>query len=152
MPTRVPTESRLCEWSQRISAAPTVITYSSQPPMYTTAATLPGQACVGSSVISAFCRTECQNHVLTRAHAVAPQGQGKFTGIYDMQSDVRFASVDVAIATVTSVSSPFASSDETSHQLPRGIRTFVVVNRAERWLIVQDQNTTVAASSPVLRT
>jgi uncharacterized protein (TIGR02246 family) len=62
--------------------------------------------------------------------------------------DVRFASVDVAIATVTSVSSPFTSSDGTSHQSQRGIRTFVVVNRAGRWLIEQDHNTTVSTPSP----
>lgn len=58
--------------------------------------------------------------------------------------DVRFATDDVAIATVVSVSSPFTSPDGTRHESQRGIRTFVVVNRGGRWLIVQDHNTTVA--------
>jgi hypothetical protein len=43
-----------------------------------------------------------------------------------------------------SISSPFTAPDGTSHHLERGIRTFVVVKRAGRWLIMQDHNTTVA--------
>jgi hypothetical protein len=61
--------------------------------------------------------------------------------------DVRFVTVDVAIATVTHVSSPFTSPDGTSHHLQRGIRTFVVANRAGRWEIVQDHNTAVSEPS-----
>jgi uncharacterized protein (TIGR02246 family) len=61
--------------------------------------------------------------------------------------DVSFAAIDVAIATVTSISSPFTSPDGTTHHVRRGIRTFVIANRAGRWLIVQDHNTTVSAAS-----
>ena len=57
--------------------------------------------------------------------------------------DVRFAADDVAVGTVISVSSPFVSPDGTKHEVQRGIRTFVVVKRGGRWLIMQDHNTTI---------
>jgi uncharacterized protein (TIGR02246 family) len=57
--------------------------------------------------------------------------------------DVRFAADDVAVGTVISVSSPFVSPDGTKHDVQRGIRTFVVVKRGGRWLIMQDHNTTI---------
>jgi uncharacterized protein (TIGR02246 family) len=57
--------------------------------------------------------------------------------------DVRFATDDVAIGTIMSISSPFTAPDGTNHPVQRGIRTFVVVKRAGRWLIMQDHNTTV---------
>lgn len=57
--------------------------------------------------------------------------------------DVRFASEDVAVATVVSFSSAFMAPDGTKHEVQRGIRTFVVVKRGERWLIMQDHNTTI---------
>jgi uncharacterized protein (TIGR02246 family) len=57
--------------------------------------------------------------------------------------DVRFAADDVAVATVISVSTPFVSPDGTKHDLQRGIRTFVIVKRGDRWLIMQDHNTTI---------
>ena len=60
--------------------------------------------------------------------------------------DVRFATDDVAIGTVVSVSRAFTSSDGTKHEAQRGIRTFVVVRRGGRWLIMQDHKTTVLAS------
>lgn len=58
--------------------------------------------------------------------------------------DVRFAADDVAVGTVTSVMSPFTSPDGVKHESERHIRTFVVVKRGRRWLIMQDHNTTVA--------
>ena len=60
--------------------------------------------------------------------------------------DVRFASDGVAVGTVISVSSPFVSPDGTKHDVQHGIRTFVVVKREDRWLIMQDHNTTVTAT------
>lgn len=57
--------------------------------------------------------------------------------------DIRFAAQDVAVGTVTSVMSPFTSPDGVKHGAERHIRTFVVVKRSGRWLIMQDQNTTV---------
>ena len=60
--------------------------------------------------------------------------------------DVRFAADSVAVGTVISVSSPFVSSDGTKHDVQRGIRTFVIVKRGGRWLIMQDHNTTVVPS------
>jgi uncharacterized protein (TIGR02246 family) len=56
--------------------------------------------------------------------------------------DVRFASPDVAVATVTSRMSPFRTPDSVEHPHDRPIRTFVVVKRHGRWLVMQDQNTT----------
>ena len=57
--------------------------------------------------------------------------------------DIRFATEDVAVGTVTSVASPFTSPDGVKHGVERHIRTFVVVKRGGRWLIMQDHNTTV---------
>jgi uncharacterized protein (TIGR02246 family) len=57
--------------------------------------------------------------------------------------DVRFAADDVAVGTVISVSTPFVSPDGTKHDVQRGIRTFVIVKRGGRWLIMQDHNTTI---------
>ncbi|MBY0502908.1 MAG: SgcJ/EcaC family oxidoreductase [Bryobacteraceae bacterium] len=57
--------------------------------------------------------------------------------------DIRFASDDVAVATVTSEMSPFTSPDGVHHALEGHVRTFVVVKREDRWLIMQDHNTTI---------
>ena len=57
--------------------------------------------------------------------------------------DIRFATQDVAVGTVTSIMSPFTSPDGVKHRGERHIRTFVVVKRGGRWLIMQDHNTTV---------
>jgi len=57
--------------------------------------------------------------------------------------DIRFATQDVAVGTVTSIMSPFTSPDGVKHGAERHIRTFVVVKRGERWLIMQDHNTSV---------
>jgi uncharacterized protein (TIGR02246 family) len=60
------------------------------------------------------------------------------------EMDVRFASGDVAVVTVTSRMSTFTTPDGARHENERHIRTFVVVRRDDRWLITQDQNTVVA--------
>ena len=57
--------------------------------------------------------------------------------------DIRFADQNVAVGTVTSIGSPFTSPDGVKHSAGRSIRTFVVVNRGGRWLIMQDHNTMV---------
>jgi uncharacterized protein (TIGR02246 family) len=59
------------------------------------------------------------------------------------QMDVRMASPDVAVATVTSRSSAFITPDGVRHDADLQIRTFTVVKRGGRWLIMQDQNTLV---------
>jgi uncharacterized protein (TIGR02246 family) len=67
-------------------------------------------------------------------------------GVSDTIEDmsVRFATPDVAVATVTSRMSTFTSPDGVRHENERHIRTFVVVKRMGRWLIMHDQNTTVS--------
>jgi len=67
--------------------------------------------------------------------------KGTTDTIEDM--DIRFATEDVAVATVTSVASPFTSPDGVKHGVEPHIRTFVVVKHGGRWLIMQDHNTTV---------
>jgi uncharacterized protein (TIGR02246 family) len=57
---------------------------------------------------------------------------------------VRFASADVAVVTVTSRMSTFTTPDGVRHENEQHIRTFVVVQRNDHWLIMQDQNTVVA--------
>ena len=56
---------------------------------------------------------------------------------------VRFASRSAAVATVTSVMSPFVSPNGVKHGHERHIRTFVVVKRDGKWLVMQDQNTAI---------
>jgi uncharacterized protein (TIGR02246 family) len=57
---------------------------------------------------------------------------------------VRFASSDVAVVTVTSRMSTFTMPDGVRHENEQHIRTFVLVQRNGRWLIMQDHNTAVA--------
>jgi uncharacterized protein (TIGR02246 family) len=59
------------------------------------------------------------------------------------EMNVRFATPDVAVVTVTSQMSTFTTPDGVTHENEKHIRTFVVVKRSNRWLIMQDQNTTV---------
>ena len=55
---------------------------------------------------------------------------------------VRFANAEVAIVTVPStLLGTFITPDGVEHQNDPQIRTFVVVRRNHRWLIMQDQNT-----------
>lgn len=61
------------------------------------------------------------------------------------QIEVRFASQDVAVVTVISKSSPYTTPDGVKHENERHIRTFVVVKRGAKWLVMQDQSTTVRA-------
>ncbi|HET8650423.1 MAG TPA: SgcJ/EcaC family oxidoreductase [Gemmatimonadales bacterium] len=59
------------------------------------------------------------------------------------QMDVRFASPEVAVATVVSQVSAMTTPDGVNHPSERQIRTFVVVRRGSRWLVMQDHNTIV---------
>jgi uncharacterized protein (TIGR02246 family) len=56
---------------------------------------------------------------------------------------VTFAQNQTAVVTVSSVMSTFVTPDGMRHENERHIRTFVVVKRQMRWLILQDQNTAV---------
>jgi len=60
------------------------------------------------------------------------------------QMEVRFASPDVAVVTVTSTMSTFTMSG-VKRENQQNIRTFVVVKRKGRWLVMQDQNTFIAS-------
>jgi uncharacterized protein (TIGR02246 family) len=59
------------------------------------------------------------------------------------EMDVRFANPDVAVVTVTSSVSTYITPDGIKHENERHMRTFVVVRRNGRWLIMQDQNTII---------
>jgi uncharacterized protein (TIGR02246 family) len=67
-------------------------------------------------------------------------------GVTDTPSsiDVRFATDDVAVATVPSVVSAFTGPDGVHRESQPQVRTFVLVKRDGRWLIMQDHNTNVA--------
>ncbi len=68
--------------------------------------------------------------------------KGVFDTMEDM--DVRFATPDVAVVTVTSRMSTYTTPDGVKRENERHIRTFVVVKRTGRWLIMQDQNTLIS--------
>jgi uncharacterized protein (TIGR02246 family) len=67
-------------------------------------------------------------------------------GVSDTIQDmaVSFATADVAVVTVVSQMNTFTTPDGVKHENERHIRTFVLVQRNDRWLIMQDQNTAVA--------
>lgn len=67
-------------------------------------------------------------------------------GVTDTVEDmsVRFATRDVAVVNVISRMSTHTTPDGIKRENERHFRTFVVVKRGGRWLIVQDQNTTIA--------
>ena len=57
------------------------------------------------------------------------------------EMEVKFAAPKVAIVTVPSKTSPYTSPDGVRRENQRQIRTFIMVERGGRWLIMQDQNT-----------
>ncbi len=59
------------------------------------------------------------------------------------EMSIRFAARDAAVVTVISVMSMFITPDEVRHETERHIRTFVVAKQGSRWLVMQDQNTTI---------
>ncbi len=67
-------------------------------------------------------------------------------GVSDTIEDmsVRFATRDVAVVSVISRMSTHTTPDGIKRENERHFRTFVVVKRGGRWLIMQDQNTVIA--------
>ena len=59
------------------------------------------------------------------------------------EMDLRFADPNVAVVTVISRVGTYVTPDGNRHENERHIRTFVVVRRNGRWLIMHDQNTIV---------
>ena len=57
--------------------------------------------------------------------------------------DIRFADPNVAVVTVTSQVGSYVTPEGNKHENERHIRTFVLVRRNGRWLIMHDQNTIV---------
>lgn len=57
---------------------------------------------------------------------------------------VRLVTRDSAVVTVASQMSTYTTPDGTRHENERHIRTFVVVKRVGRWLVMQDQNTIIS--------
>jgi uncharacterized protein (TIGR02246 family) len=57
------------------------------------------------------------------------------------EMSISFATPEVAVVTVPSRLSAFTTPDGIRHDHTRQIRTFVVVKRGDRWLIMHDQNT-----------
>jgi uncharacterized protein (TIGR02246 family) len=55
--------------------------------------------------------------------------------------DVRFATPDVAVATVPGHVTTYVTPDSVRHENERQIRTFVLVRRDGLWRVMQDQNT-----------
>ena len=89
------------------------------------------------------------NGVVRRGRAEALQAMKQthatfLKGVTDTPEDivVRLATDDVAIVTVRSRTSTFTTPNGVKHENESRIRTFVVVKRDTRWLIMQDQNTT----------
>lgn len=87
-------------------------------------------------------RTRGREAVLKELHEVHSTFLKGVTDTVD-QMDIRFATPDVALATVTSHVSTFTTPDGVTYANEHLIRTFVVVRRGDRWLIMQDQNTMV---------
>jgi len=67
--------------------------------------------------------------------------KGVSSTIEDMS--VRFATPDAAIVTVTNRMDTYTTPDGVKHENERQIKTFVVVKRNGKWLIMQDQNTLI---------
>lgn len=58
--------------------------------------------------------------------------------------DVKFLGLNTAMVVVPSVLSTFTTPDGVKHENRRNIRTFIVVKKTGRWLIMRDHNTFVA--------
>ena len=67
-------------------------------------------------------------------------------GVTDTVEDmsVRFATFNVAVVVATSRESTYTTPDGVTHEHEQQRRTFVVVERSGRWLVMQDQDTVVA--------
>ena len=85
-------------------------------------------------------RTIGRNSVLNEVRAVH---QSFLKGVTDTPEsyDVKFVSPEIALVIVPSRLSTFTTPDGVKHERQRNIRTFVVVKRGGRWLIMHDHNT-----------
>ena len=74
---------------------------------------------------------------LKGVHSTSPKG------VSDTPEEMmaRFAAPDVAVVTVSSRVGTYVTPDGVKRESERRIRTFVVVRRGGRWLIMQDQST-----------
>ena len=88
--------------------------------------------------------TRGREHVLDEIREVHTSFLKDVTDTVEEMS-VRIAAPGAAIATVISLMSTFVTPDGVRHENERHIRTFVVVRRKARWLIMQDQNTVISA-------
>ena len=88
-------------------------------------------------------RTHSKTETLEQVRAVH---QTFLKGVTDTveDTDVRFASDDVAVVTVTSQTSPQALPTDPEIRSRGQIRTFVVVRKEGAWRVMQDQNTEIA--------
>jgi uncharacterized protein (TIGR02246 family) len=87
-------------------------------------------------------RTRGRNAVLKELNKVHSTFlKGVSDEVEDM--DVRFATPDVAVVTVTSLMTTYTTPDGVRHEHEHHVKTYVVVKRNGRWLIMQDQNTVV---------
>jgi uncharacterized protein (TIGR02246 family) len=57
---------------------------------------------------------------------------------------VKFATPDVALVTVVNQITPYTTPDGVNHSNERQIKTFIVLKRNNKWLIMHDQNTIIA--------
>ncbi|MEP6705306.1 MAG: SgcJ/EcaC family oxidoreductase, partial [Acidobacteriota bacterium] len=69
--------------------------------------------------------------------------KGVTTSIDDMS--VRVAGPDSAVVTVKNTMGTYTTPDGIKHENERQIKTFVVVKKDGKWLIMQDQNTIIGA-------
>ena len=77
-------------------------------------------------------------------HTSAARWRIQFTGVILATCvSVSFATPDVAVATVISNMTAFTMPNGIRHPNDRQIRTFVVVKRSDKWLVMLDQNTIV---------
>lgn len=67
--------------------------------------------------------------------------KGVSSTIEDMS--VRFAAPEVAVVIVTNRMGTYTTPDAVKHENERQIKTFVVVKRNGKWLIMHDQNTLI---------
>jgi len=69
--------------------------------------------------------------------------KGVSTTIEDLS--VRMATPETAIVTVKNLMGTYTTPDGLKHENERQIKTFVVVKRGGKWLIMQDQNTLIGS-------
>ena len=61
--------------------------------------------------------------------------------------DIRFLTLDVAIADVIHIVDNYTTPDGIKHENERHIKTYVVVKKKGKWLLAQDHNTVIQGSN-----